>query len=111
VSDSGGTLTFCGINAHFQNGIAKRRIRELQEQARTMLIHASKRWPTAITTNLWPYALRMANDILNDTPNFITKQIPVNYFTNLLVAVNPKHYHTFEKPETLSLVWLPNVSP
>ena len=33
-------LTFAGVNAHHQNGVAERRIRELQELARTMMIHA-----------------------------------------------------------------------
>ena len=32
--------SFCGINAHFQNGIAEKRIRDLQDNARTMLLHA-----------------------------------------------------------------------
>ena len=41
-ADNSQRLTFCGVNAHFQNGVAERRIRELQEQARTMLIHANK---------------------------------------------------------------------
>ena len=41
-SSKGQTLTFCGVNAHFQNGVTEHRIRELQEHARTMLIHASK---------------------------------------------------------------------
>jgi hypothetical protein len=98
VADAGQTLTFCGVNAHFQNGVAERRIRELQNHARTMLIHASNRWPSAITTNLWPYALRMANDILNDTPNLVTSKIPTNHFTRSNIAVNPKHYHTFGCP-------------
>ena len=35
-------LTFAGVNAHHQNGIAERRIRELQETTRAMLIHATK---------------------------------------------------------------------
>ena len=48
----GQTLTFCGVNAHFQNGVAKRRIRELQDHAHTMLIHANKRWLHAINTHL-----------------------------------------------------------
>ena len=50
-------LTFAGVNAHHQNGLAERRIRELQELTRTMLIHANKRWPKVATANLWPYAL------------------------------------------------------
>ena len=37
---SGQWLTCAGVNAHHQNGIAERRIRELQGTARTMLIHA-----------------------------------------------------------------------
>ena len=40
--ERGQTLTYAGVNAHHQNGIAERRIRTLQELARTMLIHASK---------------------------------------------------------------------
>ena len=33
-------LSFCGVNAHFQNGVAEKRIRDLQDNARTMLLHA-----------------------------------------------------------------------
>jgi hypothetical protein len=33
-------LTFCGVNAHFQNGIAKKAIRDLCESARKQLLHA-----------------------------------------------------------------------
>jgi hypothetical protein len=48
----GQELTFCGVNAHFQNGRAERRIRDLQDSARTSLLHAIKKWPSAITINL-----------------------------------------------------------
>ena len=34
-------LTFAGVGAHHANGKAERRIRELQELARTQLIHAN----------------------------------------------------------------------
>ncbi|KAI2502104.1 hypothetical protein MHU86_12334 [Fragilaria crotonensis] len=61
-------LTFAGVNAHHQNGVAERRICELQDMARTMLIHANSRWPDAITANLWPYAVRAANDAINHSP-------------------------------------------
>ena len=61
-------VTFAGVNAYHQNGIAKQRIRELQEMTRAMLIHASKRWPGVVTIHLWPYAMRMANQAYNTTP-------------------------------------------
>ena len=67
--EKGQGLTFAGVNAHHQNGIAERKIQTLQELTRTMLVHANKRWPKAITTSLWPYAMQMANDVLNKTPH------------------------------------------
>jgi hypothetical protein len=33
-------LTFCGVNAYFQNGIAKQEIRDLLESTRKQLLHA-----------------------------------------------------------------------
>jgi hypothetical protein len=40
VAESGQTISFCGVSAHFQNGIAEKRIRDLSEQARKQLVHA-----------------------------------------------------------------------
>jgi hypothetical protein len=45
IKEAGQIISFCGVNAHFQNAVAERRIRTLQDQARTMLIHAQYRWP------------------------------------------------------------------
>ena len=87
-------LTFAGVNAHHQNGIAERRIRELQETTRAMLIHATKRWPGVVTIHLWPYAIRMANQAYNATPlnAHINKQSPNKIFDNSAVDINPKHW-------------------
>jgi hypothetical protein len=65
----GQNLSFCGINAHFQNGKAEKKIRDLQDAARTYLLHAIRKWPKAITINLWPHALRYANDVNNSVPH------------------------------------------
>jgi hypothetical protein len=93
-------LTFAGVNAHHQNGLAERRIRELQELARSMLIHASKRWPTCVSMNLWPYAVRMANDVFNNTPSLQDKErnTPCQLFERTKVTVNPKHWMPFGCP-------------
>ncbi len=58
-------LTFCGINAHFQNGIAKKAICDLRESARKQLLHVHQRWPAAIHLALWPYALQHATYLHN----------------------------------------------
>jgi hypothetical protein len=34
VEKSQHTISLCGANAHFQNGVVEKRIRDLQEQAR-----------------------------------------------------------------------------
>jgi hypothetical protein len=47
-------LTFCGVNTHFQNGIAERAIRDISERARKQLLHARARWPAAVHFALWP---------------------------------------------------------
>ena len=39
----GQRLTFAGVNAHHQNGMAERRIRLLTELTRTMLTHSNKK--------------------------------------------------------------------
>ena len=91
-------LTFCGVNAHFQNGIAERRIRELQEQTRTALIHANRRWPEVVNAHLWPYALRMANDLLNHSPDLQRKHIPIEAFSGTKVRFNPNHWAHFGCP-------------
>jgi hypothetical protein len=61
-------ITYCGINAHWQNDIAKWRIRNLKQQARTMLLHVEHHWPEATSTSIWPYAFRTACTIFNDAP-------------------------------------------
>ena len=65
-----------------------------------MLIHAHRRWPSAITANLWPYAITMANDAINATPNLKLKDgsTPIELFAKTKVASNPKHWHHFGCP-------------
>ena len=96
----GQRITYAGVNAHHQNGVAERRIRELQELARAMLIHANSRWKSDITANLWPYAIRMASDAVNHTPSFQdpTRRTPTEIFTGSRVAGNPKHWKPFGCP-------------
>jgi histone deacetylase 1/2 len=91
------TQSYCGVNAHWQNGLAERHIRAHQETARTMLLHAKRRWPAAVETYLWPYAVRMASDILRHTPRFDGK-IPMALFSNANVAPPKRHFHPFACP-------------
>ncbi len=42
-------LTFCGVNAHFKNGIAKRSTRNLSESTHKQLLHARACWGRQFT--------------------------------------------------------------
>ena len=48
----GQSLTFAAVGAHHTNGKAECQIRELQEMARTTLVHANQRWPEAVNAYL-----------------------------------------------------------
>ena len=93
------TISFCAVNAHHQNGVAEKRIRDLQDAARTMLLHASQRWPEAVSASLWPFAIRMANDVANSAPTIKDPSIsPIELFSQVQVAPRVKHSHTFGSP-------------
>jgi len=98
IARSGQTISYCGVNAHFQNGVAEKRIRDLQEQARKQLLHAKSRWPSAIEINLWPYALRTANDIRNTIPDKEDGSSPLERFCRTNVSPKLRHNHTFGCP-------------
>jgi Reverse transcriptase (RNA-dependent DNA polymerase) len=98
VTEQGQTISFCGVNAHFQSGVAERRIRELQDGARTSLIHAKHRWGSAIDSQLWPYALRHRNDVFNSTQKQGRKLSPLETFSNSKIRPKLKHFHPFGCP-------------
>ena len=91
-------LSFCGVNAHFQNGVAERRIRDLQEQARTSLLYAMNKWKRMVITCLWPYAMRHTNDIANATPRKGEELSPLERFSGVKVAPKLRHFHAFGCP-------------
>ena len=93
-------LSFAAVGAHHMNGVAENKIKQLQTLARTMIIHAHQRWPTAISTNLWPYAIRMAADVLNSTPSTVLKEdkTPRQVMENTNIGTNVRHWHPFGCP-------------
>ena len=91
-------ITYCGVNAHFQNGRAEKAIRDLQTMARKMLLHAKGRWPEAIHLSLWPYAMRMAVHVHNNVPHNEDASSRLESFARIAVSPKSSHYHTFGCP-------------
>ena len=92
------SITYCGVNAHFQNGIAERAIRDITEQTRTMLLHAKARWPAAIHLCLWPYAMRTAVHVFNTTPVLEECTSRIEKFSGIKVGFRMKDNHSFGCP-------------
>ena len=91
-------LSYCGVNAHFQNGIAERRIRDLQEQTRTSMLYAMNKWKKMVLICLWPYAMRHANDVSNATHRKGQDDSPLERFTGVPVRPKLRHFHAFGCP-------------
>ena len=91
-------LSYCGVNAHFQNGIAERRIWDLQERTRTSMLYAMNKWRKMVIINLWPYAMRHANDVANATPRKGQELSPLEMFSRVEIAPKLRHFHAFGCP-------------
>ena len=91
-------LTYCGVNTHFQNGIAEKKICDLQEQTQTMMLHALRKWSSMLSIHLWPYGLHTANNICNSTPRKDSSISPIELLSGVAVCPKLKHYHAFGCP-------------
>jgi len=89
---------FCGVNAHFQNGKAEKKIRDLQDAAKTSLLHAIRKWPRVITVNLWPYTMRYTTNFNNSVPNKGETQSPREKFSSAQKRSSLRHFYHFGWP-------------
>ena len=86
------TITFCGVGAHHQNGVAERQIRDITENARTSLLHAAHRWPKAIAANLWPQAIKHVVNVRNSLPRPGKTESLLSKFAGTSIQPNLKHF-------------------
>ena len=69
-------LSFSGVGAHHQNGVAKRNIKTISHWARANMIHSAFHWPEFATVKLWPQALDYAVWVFNRLPSSTTGLSP-----------------------------------
>ncbi|MFN9955072.1 MAG: hypothetical protein ACK55I_18395, partial [bacterium] len=50
-------LTFSGVGAHHQNGVAERSIRTISSMARSNLLHLMLHWPSRCKLDLWALSM------------------------------------------------------
>ena len=98
VKEQDQSIKYCGVGAHHQNGIVEAAIKRLTLRARTLLLHAKRYWPEAITTMFWPYALLAACDAHNNWSVDENGKTPMMKLLNLTIFPEIKFEHTFGCP-------------
>ena len=91
-------ISYCGVSAHFQNGITKRAIRDLQDQAWKQLLHTKGQWPKALHLALWPFALGNAVHLHNTLPTEDENWSRLKKFLNINMGTRLTDIHTFVAP-------------
>ncbi len=61
-------------------------------------MHACQRWPAAVHTALWPYALRNATLMHNNLPTLEDGTSWLELFSSIRVGAKMAHHHTFACP-------------
>ena len=95
VSDNNQTIRYCGVGAHFKNGIAEAAIKQLTEKASKILIHAKHQWPEVIQPCLWPFALKQAEFNLNNFRLGKSGKSRAKTFSAMHNKINISHYCMF----------------
>ena len=95
---AGQRMTFCGVGAHHQNGVVERKNRELTEAARTVLLHAQRKWHKVIKPILWPYALLSAIERHNHLSLDKNGRSPMEKFSSTHGEIDITDFHTWGCP-------------
>ena len=74
-------ITFSGVGAHHENGVAERTLRTISSWARAMLMHQCLHWPSQFNVNLWPFAMEHAVYLWNNIPQMSHGLTPEEVFT------------------------------
>ena len=82
-------IRFCGVGDHHQNGIIENVIKQLTLISRTLLMHAQSHWPEYITIMLWPFALKAAQDRLNQLNVDLDGKTPYMKFSDVAMPSLP----------------------
>ena len=82
---------FADVGAHHSNALAERAIQTVMSMARTMMLHATIRWPEVADAQLWPMAVEYAVYIYNRLPQKDTGLSPLEVLTGTKWPVGKLH--------------------
>ena len=91
------TIAFSAVDANHQNVISKRMIKTVTYRSWSMLLNAIICWIDIITTELWPYAIKLAIDVGNKCPDD-SDITALEHFSSTKIHTRVKQFHTFGSP-------------
>ena len=95
---AGQQITFCGVGAHHQNAIAEAKIKQISYGARTILLHAKRKWPSVIDASLWPFAVQCTVNRHNRLSLNEDGLSPLERFSRTTDDITPTDFHTWGCP-------------
>jgi len=82
------TITYSGMGAHHQNGVAERALQTVTRWALAMMMHQLVHWPAEFDPSLWPFALEHAVHIWNNMPKETGGLTPNELFAGIKLPQN-----------------------
>jgi hypothetical protein len=98
VNKAANNSPFAGSTPISKMELQKCAIQDLSESARKQLLHARQRWPAAVHTALWPYALRNAALLHNALPMLEDGSSWLELFSSIQVGAKMANNHAFACP-------------
>jgi hypothetical protein len=106
ITNTGQSITFCGVGAHHQNGIIKNKNKQLTLGAHTLLLLGMCCWPQMVDTMFWPFAIKAMAERMNslhmdnegNTPESLMygvdlERIPIKNFHILFCPIYVLDHH------------------
>eukprot|EP00957_Ditylum_brightwellii_P109563 8356090-Ditylum_brightwellii.AAC.1 len=92
------SFSYCGVGAHHQNGIAEAMNKCLTHGARTSLLHARHKWSSIITSALWPFCYKAAEEQHNKLDVDAEGWSPLERFLGYKDEIAAEDFHTWGYP-------------
>jgi hypothetical protein len=94
-------LTFCAVDAHWQNGVTEWFIGTLTQRARMILLHAMAKWPAVVTEDMWTFALWHAVNFHNSSIHKDSDITPYEAFTGQSAPWSLQDFRVYLVPQLM----------
>ena len=91
-------FNFCGVGAHHQNGLAEAKNKTLAYGARTLILHAKRRWPKVISAALLPFSILSTAKSHNELSLDEDGKSPLEKVTGIKDEITCSDWYAWECP-------------